>query len=256
MRTMETSPSYRETRWSQLKDDQADLFLIGVDGGGSGTRVVLGDAQRPRTGAGGERPVGPWASASSAPGRPSEAALRRRVRRVPASPLDWARCVTRLRAWRGSIIATGSPRFGRRRRRWPGLPWRATPTRRLLGAHGGAHGVIVALGTGSIAAALDGDGECRIASGFGFPSGDEASGAWLGLRPSYTRSRRSTAVCPLTLWRRRCSPRPARRTATAWSSGCAQPIRPPTQASRRSSRASHASVRGASARRGGRESAR
>ena len=52
----------------------------------------------------------------------------------------------------------------------------------LLGAHGGAHGVIVALGTGSVAAAFDGDGECRVASGFGYPSGDEASGAWLGLR--------------------------------------------------------------------------
>ena len=52
----------------------------------------------------------------------------------------------------------------------------------LLGAHGGAHGVIVALGTGSVAAVLDGKDEWRLASGFGFPSGDEASGAWLGLR--------------------------------------------------------------------------
>jgi glucosamine kinase len=52
----------------------------------------------------------------------------------------------------------------------------------LLGAHAGAPGVVVALGTGSIAAVLNEDGECRIAGGFGFPSGDEASGAWFGLR--------------------------------------------------------------------------
>jgi len=52
----------------------------------------------------------------------------------------------------------------------------------LVGAHGGAAGVIVALGTGSIAAVLADDGSCRIAGGYGFPSADEASGAWLGLR--------------------------------------------------------------------------
>ncbi|MCV9992613.1 glucosamine kinase nucleotide-binding domain-containing protein, partial [Burkholderia pseudomallei] len=52
----------------------------------------------------------------------------------------------------------------------------------VVGAHGGAPGLIVALGTGSIAAALDAAGACRIAGGFGFPSGDEASGAWLGMR--------------------------------------------------------------------------
>jgi glucosamine kinase len=52
----------------------------------------------------------------------------------------------------------------------------------LVGAHGGAPGVIVALGTGSIAAVLTEDGSHRIAGGYGFPSGDEASGAWLGLR--------------------------------------------------------------------------
>ena len=52
----------------------------------------------------------------------------------------------------------------------------------LLGAHGGEPGVIVALGTGSIAASLDAGGRFAIAGGYGFPSGDEASGAWLGLR--------------------------------------------------------------------------
>jgi glucosamine kinase len=52
----------------------------------------------------------------------------------------------------------------------------------LLGAHQGAPGGIVALGTGSVAEALLPDGTRREVGGWGFPSGDEAGGAWLGLR--------------------------------------------------------------------------
>jgi glucosamine kinase len=52
----------------------------------------------------------------------------------------------------------------------------------LLGAHGGAPGVVVAVGTGSIGAVLERDGTYRTVGGYGFPASDEASGAWLGLR--------------------------------------------------------------------------
>jgi len=52
----------------------------------------------------------------------------------------------------------------------------------LLGAHQGAPGVIVALGTGSVGEALLADGTRCEVGGWGFPCGDEASGAWLGLR--------------------------------------------------------------------------
>lgn len=52
----------------------------------------------------------------------------------------------------------------------------------LLGAHGGAPGAIVAVGTGTIGLALDTDGSRRIVDGWGFPSGDDGSGAWMGLR--------------------------------------------------------------------------
>ncbi len=52
----------------------------------------------------------------------------------------------------------------------------------LLGAHGGAPGVVVAVGTGSIGAVLEHDGTYRTVGGYGFPASDEASGAWLGLR--------------------------------------------------------------------------
>lgn len=52
----------------------------------------------------------------------------------------------------------------------------------LLGAHEGKPGVVVAVGTGSVGMILTSDQKRIDVSGWGFPSGDEASGAWLGLQ--------------------------------------------------------------------------
>ncbi|MGF7191023.1 glucosamine kinase [Robbsia andropogonis] len=43
-------------------------------------------------------------------------------------------------------------------------------------------GVVIALGTGSIGCAMDAEHGWRTVGGFGFPAGDEASGAWFGLQ--------------------------------------------------------------------------
>ena len=51
----------------------------------------------------------------------------------------------------------------------------------LLGAHGGHPGAIVAIGTGSVGEVLLPDGTRREVGGWGFPAGDEASGGWIGL---------------------------------------------------------------------------
>ena len=51
----------------------------------------------------------------------------------------------------------------------------------LLGAHEGRPGAIVTAGTGSVGEALHRDGMRVAAGGWGFPVGDEGSGAWLGL---------------------------------------------------------------------------
>ncbi len=51
----------------------------------------------------------------------------------------------------------------------------------LLGAHGGHPGALVIVGTGAIGLALLPDGQRRAIGGWGFPSGDEGSGADLGL---------------------------------------------------------------------------
>jgi glucosamine kinase len=163
--------------------------VIGVDGGGTGTRVVLGDAQGRELAQAASGPSGLGLGVERAwqaiAGGCTDAFGRAGV------ALDWSRCVlgcglagVNNRDWLAAFLAQ-APALA-------GLAVESDAYTTLLGAHGGASGVIVALGTGSVAAALDRDhgdhgdhgdrGECRIVSGYGFPSGDEASGAWLGLR--------------------------------------------------------------------------
>ncbi|MGY6157062.1 BadF/BadG/BcrA/BcrD ATPase family protein [Paraburkholderia graminis] len=157
-----------------------DLFLIGVDGGGTGTRIVLADAHG--------RELAQAASGPSGLGLGVErawlaiAAGCEQAFANAGVALDWSCCVlgcglagVNNRDWLASFLAQ-APALA-------GLAVESDAYTTLLGAHGGAHGVIVALGTGSIAAAADHEGgECRIVGGYGFPSGDEASGAWLGVR--------------------------------------------------------------------------
>lgn len=52
----------------------------------------------------------------------------------------------------------------------------------LAGAHAGQAGIVVMAGTGSVAAARLPNGELFLRGGWGFPVGDEGSGAWMGLR--------------------------------------------------------------------------
>lgn len=154
------------------------LFAIGIDGGGTGTRAVLADrhGRELAQGRGGPSGLGlgierAWASIGAAC---ADAFTRAGL------AFDWAQCAlgcglagVNNAAWLAAFRAQAP--LG-------ALAIESDAYTTAVGAHGGAPGLIVALGTGSIAAALDAAGDCRIAGGFGFPSGDEASGAWLGLR--------------------------------------------------------------------------
>ncbi len=50
-----------------------------------------------------------------------------------------------------------------------------------LGAHAGASGMIVSVGTGTIGFSQKGDNQYRV-GGWGFPFSDEGGGSWLGLK--------------------------------------------------------------------------
>ncbi len=52
----------------------------------------------------------------------------------------------------------------------------------LLGATGGEAGICLAIGTGSVMHWQDESGETGMAGGWGYPVGDEGSGAWLGMK--------------------------------------------------------------------------
>ncbi|MDN7881159.1 BadF/BadG/BcrA/BcrD ATPase family protein [Burkholderia aenigmatica] len=154
------------------------LFAIGIDGGGTGTRAVLADrhGRELAQGRGGPSGLGlgierAWASIGAACADAfTQAGLA----------FNWSQCAlgcglagVNNAAWLAAFRAQAP--LG-------ALAVESDAYTTVVGAHGGAPGLIVALGTGSIAAALDAAGACRIAGGFGFPSGDEASGAWLGVR--------------------------------------------------------------------------
>ncbi|MFM0722554.1 BadF/BadG/BcrA/BcrD ATPase family protein [Paraburkholderia strydomiana] len=156
-----------------------DFFLIGIDGGGTGTRVVLGDAQGRELAQAVSGPSGLGLGIERA-WQAIEAACGEAFKRA-GKTLDWSRCVlgcglagVNNRDWLAEFRAQ-APEVA-------GLAVEQDSYTTLLGAHGGSPGVIVALGTGSVAASLAADGKFLVASGYGYPSGDEASGAWLGLR--------------------------------------------------------------------------
>ncbi len=155
-------------------------YLLGADGGGTGTRVRLQDRSGVTLGHG-------QAGASSLSQGVSKA--WRHVRQAiaeafadaglpTAKPADCALGLglagAGVPAQRVAFTAA-DPGFALCVLENDGLT-------QLLGAHSGAPGIVVAAGTGSVAAALYANGRTRQVGGWGFPVGDEGSGAWLGLQ--------------------------------------------------------------------------
>lgn len=155
-------------------------FLAGVDGGGTGTRVRLARADGTELAQGQSGPsglslgiAGAWASINAALDAAfANAGLPRPANTAVALGAGLAGVHNREQA--GAFVAA-DPGFG-------GLLLETDAFTTLLGAHGGAPGCIVALGTGSVGEVLLPDGTRREVGGWGFPSGDEASGCWIGLQ--------------------------------------------------------------------------
>jgi glucosamine kinase len=154
-------------------------FLIGVDGGGSGTRaqVCLPDG----------RVVGRGQSGPSGLGQGIEQAWRHVLSAIAESFAEagapgtaFEDCAiglglagTNVADWRDGFLRT-APTFHQ-------LVLDSDAHTSVLGAHAGGPGSIVAAGTGSVGEAFYPDGRRKSVGGWGFPVGDEGSGAWLGL---------------------------------------------------------------------------
>ena len=162
-------------------------YLIGVDGGGTGTRVRLAhnallDGTLARTeiaqGHGGPSGLGlgierAWSAIDDAIeqafalggiARPAPGRTAIGLGLAGVHNKGWALAFTEANPGYAALV----------------LETDAFTT--LMGAHGGKPGAIVAIGTGSVGEALLPDGRRREVGGWGFPSGDEAGGAWIGLR--------------------------------------------------------------------------
>lgn len=163
-----------------IAEDYTIKYLVGVDGGGSGTRIIVTDKK--------------LQILASAQGDPS--ALGQGIEKAWRSIVD-----TLARAFHyGSIpvpmlseCAIGLGLSGANNVVWKNEFYMRNPGFKniivdtdgfttLLGAHSGNPGVIVAVGTGSVGMVLNKNGERKDVSGWGFPAGDESSGAWLGLK--------------------------------------------------------------------------
>ena len=156
----------------------AEQFYCGVDGGGSKTRVALFDGEGHRLGL---TRTGP----TSLTLRGERAwhvildALRDLYLAADLPPEDFS-------ATHFGIGLAGANNAAQRTRFVDAAPdvaaLRVATDGYIaaLGAHNGAPGAIVIVGTGSVGYRFDPSGGSRLVGGWGFPVGDEGSGAWLG----------------------------------------------------------------------------
>ncbi|AIY41149.1 N-acetylglucosamine kinase of eukaryotic type [Collimonas arenae] len=163
-----------------IKLKTAFEYLIGVDGGGTKTHIRV------------ERPDGSHvADGSSGPSALMHGTSKSWCAIVTA--LDNAFLTAGITRPPYPAIAAGCGLSGVNNPQWgtqfteqnPGFGALAIGTdafTTLLGAHLGQPGVVVAIGTGSVGEVLLADGSRREVGGWGFQTGDEASGGWIGLR--------------------------------------------------------------------------
>jgi glucosamine kinase len=153
-------------------------FLIGVDGGGSGTRVRLARADGTEIAEGAAGPSGLMHGIAKAwaPSTRRRQAFRAAGLDVPETPDRH-----RPRPGRRAQQTVGGRLRRRQSRLCPGRAGKRWPYHRARRPRG-QPGAIIALGTGSVGEIKLPDGRHVEVGGWGFPAGDEASGAWMGLR--------------------------------------------------------------------------
>jgi len=154
-------------------------LLIAVDGGATGTRACVADAGGRMLGAGTGGPgsltlgIDPaWASVRTAVAAAlAEAGLRSDAAAAArhAYALAGSRHPRNLAAFRAARPPDVAPAI------------MTDGYASLIGALGGRPGSVIAVGTGVAAHRLFADGTSVAVDGWGFPAGDEGSGAWIGL---------------------------------------------------------------------------
>ena len=163
-------------------------YHMGVDGGGTGTRLRLLSVDGRRLG---EGRAGP-----SALGQGVNQAWKHILEAAAASVADavsqgYLPVSTRfneafMRSTRLGLGLSGAENpawvaeFARRSPPWAERLLVSDGVAAVLGAHGGREGSVVSVGTGCIGVALQANECISVIGGWGWQLGDEGSGAWLG----------------------------------------------------------------------------
>lgn len=158
-------------------------FLLGVDGGGTGTRVIVArpDGSVLARGEAGPSALGQGISAAWVQVQKAIAAgFKQAGLAQPQTPSDWQRCAMAAglsgihNLQQRDAFQAELPPFAKVVLETDGYTM-------LIGAHSGKPGLVVAAGTGSVGEVLRADGSHAVVGGWGFPVGDEGSGSWLGI---------------------------------------------------------------------------
>ncbi len=150
-------------------------YYIGVDGGGTGTRLKIMDT----TGALITQGNGPASALSLGVEKSWQVivkTLNECIKDIKLSECYLGAGISGMNnsSWKKEFLLA-NPGFSK-------VVAKADGFTTLLGAHNDNPGVIIALGTGSIGMSKDISGKIHSVSGWGYPAGDEASGSWLGIQ--------------------------------------------------------------------------
>jgi glucosamine kinase len=155
-------------------------FVLAVDGGGSSARAELFDAKGNCLGRGQAGPANLSRDPAAAMAALADA-WRQSCRDARLKPADAAPRTILSAALAGVSAASGRARFYADTRSFARAYLSSDAYAALLGAFEGGPGVLLSIGTGTIACRLDA-GRFERLGGWGFPAGDRGGGAWIGLQ--------------------------------------------------------------------------
>lgn len=160
--------------------------LLGIDIGGSGSRVALTGGGAARVEVAGER-IGITAAGSTVPDVVI-ALVRRTLAEWPTATADLAGIgvgatgLATLVERPDDLVADVATMLAAATGRRVGVAIAIDAATAHLGALGGGGGAVVSLGTGAIAFGTDGRDIWRRVDGWGHLLGDRGAGAWIGMR--------------------------------------------------------------------------
>lgn len=152
--------------------------LVGIDGGGTHTRVRVLDVHDRFHGEG-DTGASALNQGVEQAWRNIDAAFQQAARAAGQPALQWHECAVGA-GLSGANVGSYLQSFVAAHPGCARLVVDSDAYTGVIGAHAGAPGALLISGTGSICAAVRRDGTRRSVGGWGWTIGDEGSGAWLG----------------------------------------------------------------------------